>query len=87
MTATCSGMAIVKKNNCFLVSETSTQDVVYTSPIQCIIKYEIIFGLMAYASMFIMRSRGGALQSLEIDKYISVLGIRRGDKKHISSDR
>jgi hypothetical protein len=72
MTATGSGMEIVKHDNYFLVSETSAQDAVYTSPIQCIIEYEIILSLMAYASTLIMRSRGGALQSLEIDKYISV---------------
>jgi hypothetical protein len=87
MTATGFGMAIVKHNNCFFMSETSVQDAVYTSPIQCIIEYEIILSLMAYASTLIMRSRGGALQSLEIDKYISVPGIHKGDQEHISSDR
>ena len=75
MTATSSGMAIVKNNNYFFVSETSTQDAVYTSLIQRIIEYEIILSLMAYSPMLIMRSRGGALQILEIDKYISVPGI------------
>jgi hypothetical protein len=87
MTATCSGMAIAKHDNYFFVSETSVHDAVYTSPIQRIIEYEIILSLMAYTSTLIMRSIGGALQSLEIDKYISVPGIRRCDKKHISSDR
>jgi hypothetical protein len=75
MTATGSSMAIVKHDNCFFVNETSAQDAVYTSPIQCIIKYEIIISLMVYASMLITKSRGGELQSLEIDKYISILGI------------
>jgi hypothetical protein len=83
MTVTSSSMEILKHDNFFLVSETSEQDAVYTSLIQCIIEYEIILSLMAYASMLIMRRRGGALQSLEIDKYISV----PGDQKHISSDR
>jgi hypothetical protein len=87
MTATSSGMEIVKHDNCFFVSETSTQDAVYTSMIQCIIEYEMILSLMAYVLTLIRISRGGALQILEIDKYISVPGIRRGDKKHISSDR
>jgi hypothetical protein len=87
MTAIGSGMEIVKHDNYFFVSETSAQDEVYTSSIQCIIEYEIILSLMAYLSMLIMRSRGGALQSLEIDKYISIPWIRRGDQKNISSDR
>jgi hypothetical protein len=51
------------------------QDAVYTSSIQHIIKYEIILVLMAYTVMLITRSRGGALQILEIDKYISIPGI------------
>jgi hypothetical protein len=75
MTATGSGMEIVKHDNCFFVSEISSQDAIYTSLIQCIIEYEIILSPMVYALMLIMRSRGGALQSLEIDKYISILGI------------
>jgi hypothetical protein len=80
-------MEIIKHDNNFLVSETSMQDVVYSSPIQCIIEYEIILSLMAYASMLIPRSRGGALQILEIYKYISIPRIHRGDQEHISSDR
>jgi hypothetical protein len=87
MITTASSMAIIKHDNCFFVSETSTQDAVYTSLIQCIIEYEIILSLMAYASMLITRSRGEALQILDIDKYISIPGIQRGDKKHISYDR
>jgi hypothetical protein len=81
MTTTGFSMEIVKHDNYFFMSETSMQDIVYTSPIQCIIEYEIILSLMVYASMLITRRRGGALQSLEIDKYIFVPGIRRGDKK------
>jgi len=87
MTATCSGMAIAKHNNYFFVSETLVQDAVYTSSIQRIIEYEIILGLMAYTTMLITRSSGGALQSPEIDKPISVLGIQICDEKHISYDR
>jgi hypothetical protein len=81
MTATCSSMAIVKHEKCFFVSETSVQDEVYTSLIKCIIDYEIIISLMAYTSTLIMRSRGGELQSLEIDKYIFVPGIEDVIKK------
>jgi hypothetical protein len=65
-------MAIVEHYDGLLMSETSTQDAVYTSPIQRIIEYEIILSLMAYLLMLVTRSRGGALQSLEINKYISV---------------
>jgi hypothetical protein len=68
-------MTIVEHYDGLLMSETSTQDTVYTSPIQRIIEYEIVLGLMAYPSMLIMRSRGGALQSLEIDQYISIPGV------------
>jgi hypothetical protein len=80
-------MEIIKHDKFFFVSDTSSQDAVYTSSIQCIIEYEIILSLVEYASMLIMRSRGGALQILEIYKYISIPGIQRGDKKHISSNR
>jgi hypothetical protein len=79
MTTKCSGVAIIKNDNCFLVSETSMQDTVYTSPIQHIIEYEIIFSLMAYASMLVTRGKGVALQSLDINKYISIPGIQRCD--------
>jgi hypothetical protein len=60
-------MTIVEHYDGLLMSETSMQDTVYTSPIQRIIEYEIVVGLMAYSSKLITRSRGGALQSLEID--------------------
>jgi hypothetical protein len=68
-------MEIVKHDNCFFMSEASTQNVVYTSPIQCIIEYKIILGLMEYMARIITRSRGGTLQSLGTDKYISIPGI------------
>jgi hypothetical protein len=68
-------MTIVEHYDGLLMSETSTQDAVYTSPIQRIIEYEIILSLMAYPPTLIMRSRGGALQILEIDQYISVPGF------------
>jgi hypothetical protein len=65
-------MEIVEHYYGLLMSETSTQDVVYTSPIQRIIEYEIILILMAYPPTLVTRSRGGEFQSLEIDKDISV---------------
>jgi hypothetical protein len=68
-------MAIVENYDGLLMSETSTQDAIYTSSIQRIIEYETILSLMAYPPMLVMRSRGGALQSLEIDKYISIPGV------------
>jgi hypothetical protein len=68
-------MTIVEHYDGLLMSETSTQYAVYTSPIQRIIKYEIILSLMAYPSMLFMRSKGGALQILEIDQYISIPGV------------
>ena len=75
MTATGSYMTILEHYDGLLISETSTQDAVYTSPIQRIIEYEIVLGLMAYPSTLIPRIRGGALQSLEIDHYISIPGV------------
>jgi hypothetical protein len=74
MTAMCSGMEIIKPDNFFFVSETSMQDVVYTSLIQRIVEYEIILGLMAYTSTLITRSRGGALQ---VWIYISIYIYQR----------
>jgi hypothetical protein len=68
-------MEIVEHYDGLLMSETSTQDAVYTSPIQCIIEYEIILSLMVYPPTLVTRSRGGALQILEIDKYISIPGV------------
>jgi hypothetical protein len=68
-------MAIVEHYDGLLMSERSTQDAVYTCPIQRIMEYEIILSPMAYPPTLVMRSRGGALQSLEIDKYISVPGV------------
>ena len=87
MTTICSSVAIVKNNFGFFMSEAPVKDAIYTSTIQNIFEYEIVLGLMAYATTFIMRSRGGALQSLEIDKYIFILGVQRCDKKHISFNR
>ena len=75
MTATSSSMATVEHYDSLLMSETSTQDAVYTSLIQRIIEYEISLSLMAYPPMLITRSRGGEIQSLDTDKYISVPGV------------
>jgi hypothetical protein len=74
MTATCSSMAIVEHYDGLLMSETLTHDAVYTSLIQRIIEYEIILSLMAYPPKLVMRSKVGALQIMEIDKYISIPG-------------
>ena len=87
MTTTCSILAVVKNKVCFFMSETPTKDAIYTSTIQSVLEYEIVFFLMAYTSMLIMRSRGGALQILEIDKYISVPGVLRFNQKHIPPNR
>jgi hypothetical protein len=87
MTATCSSVAIVKHDFCFFMSETSTKDAFYTLTIQSVLEYEIVLSLMAYTTMLITRSRGGTLQSLEIDKHISIPRVRRHDKKHVSFDR
>jgi hypothetical protein len=67
MTATCSSVAIVKHNFHLFMSETPTKDTIYTSTIQGVLEYEIVLGLVAYTTTLIMRSRGGALQSMEID--------------------
>ena len=67
MTSTCSSVEIVKHDFRFFMSETLEKDAIYTSMIQSVLKYEIFLGLMAYTKTLIMRGRGGALQSLEID--------------------
>jgi hypothetical protein len=67
MTTTCSSVAVVKNEFCFFMSGASTKDAIYTSTIQSVIEYEIVFFLMTYTSTLIVRSRGGALQSLEIE--------------------
>jgi hypothetical protein len=72
-------MAVVKHDNFFFMSETSSKDAIYTSVIQSVIEYEIVLSPMEYMEMLIARSRGRALQSLEMDKYISIPGIRRCD--------
>jgi hypothetical protein len=69
------------------MSETSAKDAVYTSTIQSVLEYEIVLGLMEYMVMLITRSRGGTLQSLEIDKHISIPRVRICDQKHVSFDR
>ena len=48
-------MEIVKHDNCFFVSEASTQDAVYTSLIQRIIEYKIILSLMVDTDTLITR--------------------------------
>jgi hypothetical protein len=69
------------------LNKTSVEDAVYTSTIQCVHEYEIFLSLMAYMVMLITRRRGGTLQSLEIDKDISIPGVGRCNQKHVSFDR
>jgi hypothetical protein len=66
MTATCSSVAVVKHDFRFFMSETPAKDAIYTSMIQSVLEYEIVLGLMAYTAVLITRSRGGALQILDI---------------------
>jgi hypothetical protein len=80
-------MAIVKNNFLFFMSEASTKDAIYTMTIQSIFEYEVVLGLMAYTATLIMRSRDEALQSLEIDKYISITGVQICYQKHVSLNR
>jgi hypothetical protein len=87
MTATCSSVEIVKHDFYFFMSETSVKDAVYTSMIQSVFEYEIVLILIAYMAMLIMRRRGLTLQSLDIDKHISIPRVRRHDQKHVSFDR
>jgi hypothetical protein len=75
MTATCSSMEIIKHDFCFFMSEAPKKDEIYTSTIESVLEDEIVLGLMTYTMTLIMRSRGGALQILEIDKYISIPGV------------
>jgi hypothetical protein len=67
MTTTCSSVEIVKHDFLFFMSDTPVKDEIYTSMIQSVLEYEIVLGLMAYTATLIMRRRGWALQSLEID--------------------
>ena len=75
MTATCSSVAIIKHDFLFFMSEASVKNAIYTLTIESVLEDEIILGLMTYTVTFITRSRGGALQSLEIDKNISILEV------------
>jgi hypothetical protein len=67
MTATFSSVAIIKHDFHFFMSETPTKDALYTSTIPSVLKYDIVLGLMEYTVTLITRSRGGELQSLDID--------------------
>jgi hypothetical protein len=80
-------MEIVKHDFHFFMSEAPTKDAIYTLTIESVLEDEIVLGLMTYTMTLITRSRGGALQILEIDKYISILGVKRCYKKHISLNR
>jgi hypothetical protein len=80
-------MVIIKYDFYFFMGETSSKNAVYTSTIQSVLENDIVLSLMAYTVMLIMRRRGGALQILEINKYISIPRVRRHDQKHVSFDR
>ena len=67
MTTTCSNVAVVKHEFHLFMGETSTKDEIYTSTIQSVFENKIVFFLMAYTSTLIMRIKGRALKSLEID--------------------
>jgi hypothetical protein len=60
-------VAVIKHEFHFFMSETPKKDAIYTLTIQSVIENEIVFFLMAYTSMLIMRRRGEALQIMEID--------------------
>jgi hypothetical protein len=63
------------------------KDLVYTLTIQSVLEYEIFIILMVYTTTLITRRRRGTLQSLEIDKHISIPRVGRRDQKHVSFDR
>jgi hypothetical protein len=85
MTTTCSNVAIVKHDFLFFISETSAKDAVYTSTIQCVLEYEIVLSLMAYMTHH--EKKRWDTSNLEIDKDISIPGVRRFNQKHVSFDR
>jgi hypothetical protein len=68
-------MEIVKHDFNFFMNEASMKNAIYTLMIESVLEDEIIIGLMTYTTTFITRSRGRALQSLEIDKNISIPGV------------
>jgi hypothetical protein len=72
MTTTCSSVEIIKNDFFFFMSEASMKNSIYTSTIESVLEDEIILGLMTYTMTFITRSRGEALQSLEIEKNIPI---------------
>ena len=75
MSATCSSVGFVENEFHFFMSEASTNDAIYNLTIESVLEDEIVLGLMTYTTTFITRSRGMALQSLEIDKNIAILGV------------
>ena len=72
MNTTCSSVVVIKHEFHFFMNETPMKDAIYTSTIESVFEDEIVLGLITYTKMLIMRSRGGALQILEIYKYISI---------------
>jgi hypothetical protein len=67
MTTTCSSVVVIKNDFHFFMSEVSMKDAIYTLTIQSVLEYETVLGLMAYMMTLITRSKGGALQSMEIE--------------------
>jgi hypothetical protein len=66
MATTCSNVAIINNELRLFMSDAPMKDAIYTSTIQSVIEYGIVFFLMAYTSMLIKRGRGKALQILDI---------------------
>jgi hypothetical protein len=75
MTGTCSGVTVVQNELCFFVAETSSKNAIYATMIQSVIENKIVSFLVLNSSMLIARSRSGELQSLNIHKDISILGV------------
>jgi hypothetical protein len=67
MITTCSSVAVVKNKFHFFVNKAPMKNAIYMSTIESVIKDDIISSPMAYSLMLIARSRGRALQSMEID--------------------
>jgi hypothetical protein len=67
MTTTCSSVAVIENEFCFFVNKASAKNQIYTSTIQSVIEDKIVSFFMVYMLTLIARSKGGALQSLEID--------------------
>jgi hypothetical protein len=65
------------------MGKTMMENKINSSMIQSVIDNKVMVGLMAYPSMLIARSRGGALQSLEIHKYIPIPRVGRCNEEEV----